>query len=934
MAVPIYYLYFKNVFKSIRKKLKILKFFEGIFVVLSITVSFLILFSILDFFIRFAYSIRYFAFISFFITLAISLFYFAIHPLFKLISDDDIALLIQKKNKIFKDDIINAFQLSRDYVKNKTFGVSKDIIEEFVKKILSKFKNIILSPVFDTFKLEIYLIFALSLAIVFFTITYLPPYIGKTSLDRLFNPLTDVEISKDFGQKELPEIGDVKVKVYYPKYTNLEPKVIEEGGNAEILKNSIVIISGTSSKPLSRAIFKFQKDKTLESLPMQVKNGIYPEIKLKVVEDFEYWIELIDREGNKNKENILHSIKVIKDESPKVVLIFPQQDLMIAPNAEIKVIYEYNDDFGVLSSNLVIEKNDKIYRLSMEKNDKPLAHKVAEYLWDIGKLGLNFGEFITFYVEVVDNDLESGPKTGISQKIKLQVPTLESFMKMTSPLGKDRIDDLLKESQNLYSKHSDFLKNLEKFRELGKFDMDRLMGDLDMLYSYLRSLQKELLDLGQVIPEDFVNKEDVKDLGLSEISRLLNEIKKSIEEGDFEKAERLSKELSRKLSSLLKTFAEVLNKSRYSRYNNMRNESKSFSNELDKLLKDEKGIYSESNKINKSNVESLLREQEELLKKLSKMQKDILDWTKKFKEDVVNKDIKEILNVIVLNLNVILPKMQEVYNEFLNLKIKNSVKYLEEIINFLNSGLIPANAYLEQLNNNLKEMDKKISETKKDDKTMENLLKEKSSKKLKIKDGGYVKESFENIKNKETEILELLQKGSLRKVQISKEQVEPIMNKQKDVTERTSKLKDKFENFSKMGIPIDEMLNDSNSAILSMKGVENNLGNLNLRGAISKEQESIYYLEKLKQSADELSNRLGDMGEGEGGGLFLVAPSKGVRSSGGGILGTLEGYVKIPSPKEYKPPKEFREDIMDALKEKFPPKYKDLIEEYYKKLLH
>ncbi|MFH1824058.1 MAG: hypothetical protein ABH873_02380 [Candidatus Firestonebacteria bacterium] len=917
----------------IRLKLKIIRFFEGIFISIFVIISYLILFSLLDFFVRFAYSVRYFAFISFFVTLAVSLFYFAIHPLFKLISDDDIALLIQRKNKFLKDDVINAVQLSRDLAKDKIYGLSKDIIEEFVKRVANRIKKVNLSSVFDTSQLKKYLISGLCSTVILFTITYLPPYIGKTSLDRLFNPLTDVEISKDFLQKELPEIGDVKVKVYYPKYTNLEPEVIEEGGKAEVLKNSMVVISGTSNKPLSRAIFKFRQDRILENLTMQVKNGIYPEIKLKAVEDFEYWIELIDRGGNRNKENMLHSIKVIKDEVPKVVLIFPQQDLMIAPNAELKVIYESSDDFGVTSSNLVIEKDNKIYKSSLERNDNPAVHKISEYLWDIGKLGLNFGESITFYVEVVDNDLESGPNVGSSQKIKLQVPTLESFMKMTSPLEKDRLDNLLKESQDLYSKHADFLKNLEKFKELGKFDLDRLMGDLDMLYSYFRSLQKDLASLGQVISEDFVNKEDVKDLGLNEISKLLNEIKKSIEEGDFEKAEKLAKELSRKLSELLKTLAKVLNKSRNSRYNNMLGESKSFSGELDKLLKDEKEIYSESNKINKLDTESLLKEQEELLKKLSKMQKDILDFAKKFKEDVVNKNIKEILNVVILNQNEILPRMQEVSNEFLNLKIKNSIKYLEEIINFSNSGSILAKDYLGQLNNNLKDIDKKISETKKEDKTMENLLKEKSLRELKIKDGLSVEQSFENIKNKEAEILELLKKGSLRKVQISQKEKWPIMNKQKDVTGRTGKLKEKFENFSKMGIPINEMIDDSISAISSMKGVESNLDRSNLRGAISKEQESIYYLEKLKQSADELSNRLGEMGEGEGGGLFLVAPSKGVGSRGGGILGTLEGYVKIPSPKEYKPPKEFREDIMDALKEKFPQKYKELIEEYYKKLL-
>ena len=52
-----------------------------------------------------------------------------------------------------------------------------------------------------------------------------------------------------------------------------------------------------------------------------------------------------------------------------------------------------------------------------------------------------------------------------------------------------------------------------------------------------------------------------------------------------------------------------------------------------------------------------------------------------------------------------------------------------------------------------------------------------------------------------------------------------------------------------------------------------------------------------------------------------------------GDMGVSEGYVKVPSRDEYQPPKSFREDIIEALKEKFPKAYQELLNEYYKRLI-
>ena len=57
-----------------------------------------------------------------------------------------------------------------------------------------------------------------------------------------------------------------------------------------------------------------------------------------------------------------------------------------------------------------------------------------------------------------------------------------------------------------------------------------------------------------------------------------------------------------------------------------------------------------------------------------------------------------------------------------------------------------------------------------------------------------------------------------------------------------------------------------------------------------------------------------------------------VQTRSGGMYGFKAARVKLPGKDDYKPPKEFRQEIMDALKEKYPQKYEKLIKEYFRRL--
>ena len=71
----------------------------------------------------------------------------------------------------------------------------------------------------------------------------------------------------------------------------------------------------------------------------------------------------------------------------------------------------------------------------------------------------------------------------------------------------------------------------------------------------------------------------------------------------------------------------------------------------------------------------------------------------------------------------------------------------------------------------------------------------------------------------------------------------------------------------------------------------------------------------------------GMMGEG----IPMPMPFRGRMEEG--QFGASTEKVEIPSEEAYKVPKEFREDILNALKEGLPEKYKDLNKDYYQRLV-
>ena len=166
--------------------------------------------------------------------------------------------------------------------------------------------------------------------------------------------------------------------------------------------------------------------------------------------------------------------------------------------------------------------------------------------------------------------------------------------------------------------------------------------------------------------------------------------------------------------------------------------------------------------------------------------------------------------------------------------------------------------------------------------------------------------------------------------QEDRDALQKYAEKQKELKEETDDLREMADELSQKNPFMDENAdNHLDLASKSMEGAGKNLEKQDVQGALNDERESLYRLAEAKKGMETAKERIakGMMG----GGMPMPMPFRGQGAEG--QFGASTEKVEIPSEEAYKVPKEFREDILNALKEGLPEKYKDLNKDYYQRLV-
>lgn len=328
-----------------------------------------------------------------------------------------------------------------------------------------------------------------------------------------------------------PRIMDIKLTYNYPKYTGLQPLVVDENdGNISAIKGTEVKIEATSNKPPQTAQIVLKNGQTV---PLSIDDHKLSS-SLKVMDDGSYHIAITDELGNDNPSPIEYRIGAIADAFPEADLFAPGVPVNLGDDMALDLGVKLFDDFGFSDLKL----NYRVFSIQGETFagkinvtfDRGAGKSIeVHYPWSLGDIGLEPGGWVEYQFEVFDNDNITGPKSALSQLLVARLPSLDEQFAYLEEEGESQISDL----EKLRETQEQLLENTEKLQE-------ELLSNKEMDWEKKQELQKAM-----------TQQQNLMD-AMEKIGDRMEEMKDQMQKNDL-----TSLEIMQKLQELQKLFEQV-----------------------------------------------------------------------------------------------------------------------------------------------------------------------------------------------------------------------------------------------------------------------------------------------------------------------------------------------------------------------------------------
>ena len=482
---------------------------------------------------------------------------------------------------------------------------------------------------------------------------------------------------------------------------------------------------------------------------------------------------------------------------------------------------------------------------------------------------------------------------------------LERMSLLSEDIGKRlKAQELASTAQDLARSQERLMESLEKLQS-GDKNIDSIMKEISELAKTLASLQQALSQFAQQMPDDFMNMESMQGLGFNEMFSALEEIRKKLMQGDIEGARQLARELFNQMASMVASLQNSQRSAMASSMGRMQGEMARSANELQEIAREQQEILMGTEGVNKSALSERDAALKEKLDRFLEKAKNELGQLTELFPDREGPDDPSVLE---------------------NLDDATMNQLLKNLIAKLLGKDFPGYAQGDELAK--KELAKKRTATQEPKaRRAENSLKS-------------LKSELDALMGEPAQALKDSDKKNLR----------DLSHRQSALRERTQELHEKLESLFQLFPSLDpKIVQGIGEAGNSMGNAKDRLSQLDSRGAVPPERDA---LERLSQSQQQMQSAMQQLAQrGQLGnmpvtrlfrqGRFLpsgmLVPLPGMPQFPefdvqGGFTGLDTEKFRLPGKEDYKAPRNFREEILESLKQGVPPQMKDQIERYFKNL--
>ncbi len=451
---------------------------------------------------------------------------------------------------------------------------------------------------------------------------------------------------------------------------------------------------------------------------------------------------------------------------------------------------------------------------------------------------------------------------------------------------------LLSLSKEISSLKSELKALVEKYEASGNEEVRiQIMALISLLEERLKEYSEIQSELNRSFSEININRQALQNFSHSveDMVKSARELREGLKKDDMQEFKDRLKRLDEMMGDMESDFSNMLSTLDSDRYRELMERLHSMSEEIQDILNEQRKVFSE---ISSMEAEQKKRYYESIKEKLNSLLKAIIDDAEKLRYD-----IKE-------NSHIIKKKSGEMNEYRVALEVQTTISQMIDLLKNMQifDSLFVANnmvSKLEWINN--------IAKIFSQDKEYQGMTESFHKRGIGIRDK--IKSIIENSKSS----LSQIEKKSLDKLIKNEERLSQRIS---ELSRKSEELRGQFGNsFEKLNLNLKEATQESVRSISAMWNKNIPLARSNVDNSISKLDDALKDLSKLKSRRSKMLS-YGDEGEEDG-------ERRRFRTA----------EVKFPKKEDFKPDEKVREEIMKALQEDEIKGYEDAIREYYEEII-
>jgi hypothetical protein len=435
---------------------------------------------------------------------------------------------------------------------------------------------------------------------------------------------------------------------------------------------------------------------------------------------------------------------------------------------------------------------------------------------------------------------------------------------------------------------------------------------LDKLDALMQDLAQAISQLPNMLSDEFLNRQ-LDALPLSNMMQQLQDLRQKLAEGDLAGAKQLAEELLKALSSMVSALQNMRQQARGAPMDALSQQLQQSSNALADLAQRQERILEDTQRLD-----------QDALRQLNEAQQQVFDAVQQRLQQELNKltQLSWELSRQARQHPQLDPAFQQVQQQL--------SKHLQSMRQHVDSRDMPqALQELEAAQRQLAWMQRRIDQLEQPD----------------VRFQQRAAEALEHLQAMQQQIDGLPQDRHAVLTPEQRGQLGGLAEQQGAVQNDTHTLQQEFEKL----LPImpflpPEMGKHLQEAIPFMGQAQGELGQHQSQQAIPPEQHALDHLRNAQDSLQQALQQMAQRGQMMGMSIPMLQqsgrfplpnylPQPEVDQQQGGVAGANVRNFQLPDREAYKAPRMFREDIMEALKEGYPERYKELIEQYYRSIV-